>query len=171
MPVLERLGLRNLRDLPLNGDGDILSSPFYTSRPSNAPVPTIGNTNLIVSEQHLNGCRCQERLDRQKKLQGITCGCFRCGLLHDGPMSPERQKLRVYYRCPRFDACSTTTIRRRQDITWILTHAAPPVDGNDASGWKRTGETGRSKGLREMRGIELQIARTSSSYKPIGSTN
>lgn len=116
MPVMEHLGLRNLAERPLSQHGieTILSNPFYTG------LIVIKRTGAIYQGQHepivdahtfqrvqdVKAGKAGKKVTRHNHLYR---GLFRCGLC-DGPMSPERQKGHVYYRCQ--DAtCPTTTIR------------------------------------------------------------
>lgn len=113
---ITRRGLRNLNDRPLtlHGVETILNNSFYTG------VITISRTGatfdgvhepiipakLFQRVQDIKSGRSGPKTTRHNHLfQGL----FRCGLC-TGPMSPEIQKGRCYYRCQR-TGCPTATIR------------------------------------------------------------
>ncbi|WP_256372963.1 recombinase family protein [Pseudoruegeria sp. HB172150] len=113
---MNRRGLRNLagRPLSLHGVETILNNTFY------AGIITIARTgasyegiheplisaNQFARVQDAKAGRAAPKVTRHNHLfQGL----FRCGLC-EGPMCPERQKGRVYYRCQR-SSCPTTTVR------------------------------------------------------------
>jgi len=125
---ITRRGLRNHNDRPLtlHGVETILNNSFYTG------VITIARTGatfdgvhepliptkLFTRVQDIKSGRSGPKVTRHNHLfQGL----FRCGLCA-GPMSPELQKRRCYYRCQR-PGCPTATIRedRLEDaITYRL---------------------------------------------------
>lgn len=109
-------GLRNLAGRPLSlcGVETILNNPFYTGL---IAIKRTGQTFEGVHEpiipaalfqrvQDVKAGRCGKKVTRHNHLYQ---GLFRCGHC-SGPMSPELQKGRVYYRCqtPR---CETKTVR------------------------------------------------------------
>lgn len=113
---INKLGLRNSKNRPLSMSGveTIINNPFYTG------LIVIKRTGLtyeglhepIISPslyrrvQDIKSERCGPKVTRHRHLYQ---GLFRCGLC-DGPMSPELQKGRVYYRCQTRD-CDTKTLR------------------------------------------------------------
>jgi len=113
---ITRQGLRNLNGQPLTlrGVATILSNPFYTGTISIKRTGEVypGSHEAIVSPalfrrvQDVKAGRCGPKVTRHNHL---FRGLFRCGLC-GAPMSPERQKGRVYYRCQVPD-CATKTVR------------------------------------------------------------
>lgn len=113
---LERRGLRNHagKPLSLHGIETILGNPFYCGI---IEIKRTGQTYQGIHERLIDAktfARVQDvRAGRAGKKLTRHChlyrGLFRCGLC-DRPMSPERQKGIVYYRCqnPR---CTTKTVR------------------------------------------------------------
>ncbi|MDA7429968.1 recombinase family protein [Primorskyibacter aestuariivivens] len=116
LPELERLGLRNLAGQPLSKHGleTILANPFYmgiivikrTGSVYDGLHAPIIDAKTFKRVQDVKAGRAGKKVTRHNHLYR---GLFRCGLC-DGPMSPERQKGRVYYRCQRPE-CPTTTVR------------------------------------------------------------
>lgn len=113
---INRRGLRNLAGQPLTlrGVETILNNPFYTGliviRRTGATYEgghdAIISTRLFQQVQDIKNGRAGPKVTKHNHLfQGL----FRCGSCH-GPMTPELQKGRVYYRCQR-QSCPTTTIR------------------------------------------------------------
>ncbi|WP_323768493.1 recombinase family protein [Marinovum sp.] len=113
---ITRRGLRNLngRPLTLHGVETILNNSFYTG------VITIARTGASYDGVHdpIIPAKLFHRVqDIKSGRSGPKCtrhnhlfqGLFRCGLCR-GPMSPELQKGRCYYRCQR-RGCPTATIR------------------------------------------------------------
>jgi len=116
MPELERLGLRNLAGNPLSQHGveTILSNPFYTGLIVIKRTGTVyqGKHEPLISArvfanvQDIKAGKAGKKTTRHNHLYR---GLFRCGLCN-GPMTPERQKGRVYYRCQK-PVCKTKTVR------------------------------------------------------------
>lgn len=116
MGELDRIGLRNLAGKPLSKHGveTILRNHFYTGliviRRTGSVFQGIHepivDAKLFQRVQDLKAGRAGKKVTRHNHLYR---GMFRCELC-SGPMSPERQKGRVYYRCQDPD-CPTTTIR------------------------------------------------------------
>ncbi|WP_232272128.1 recombinase family protein [Thiosulfatihalobacter marinus] len=113
---ITRRGLRNLNDQPLtlHGVETILNNTFYTGLITIARTgATYDGTHerivpakLFQRVQDIKAGRSGPKVTRHNHLfQGL----FRCGLCQ-GPMSPERQKGRCYYRCQR-QGCPTATMR------------------------------------------------------------
>ncbi|WP_167647427.1 recombinase family protein [Mameliella alba] len=113
---MHRLGLRNHDNKPLSLHGleTILNNPFYTG------TIVIKRTRAVYQGQHkaIVPTRLFQRVQEIKtgksgkkvtRHNHLYRGLFRCGLC-SGPMSPERQKARVYYRCQQ-SSCPTTTVR------------------------------------------------------------
>lgn len=113
---MRRLGLRNHHNQPLTLHGleTILNNPFYTGN------IVIKRTGAVYQGQHqaIVPARLFQRVQDIKagkagkkvtRHNHLYRGLLRCGLC-TGPMSPERQKGHVYYRCQE-PTCSTTTMR------------------------------------------------------------
>lgn len=113
---MTKRGLRNHRGRPLSlcGIETIINNPFYTgliviqrTGQSYAGVhDAIISPTMFKRVQDIKDCRNGKVSTRHNHLYR---GLFRCGLC-SGPMSPELQKGRVYYRCQTRD-CPTKTIR------------------------------------------------------------
>ncbi len=113
---MNRRGLRNTKGNPLcmHGIETIMNNPFYTGlihikatgQTFNGIHKPIIPTALFRRVQDIKSGKCGKKVSRHNHLYR---GLFRCGLC-DAPMSPERQKGRVYYRC-QTSACDTKTIR------------------------------------------------------------
>ncbi len=113
---MARRGLRNHNERPvtLTGIETILNNPFYTGliviKRTGAVYQGIHKpliTNSIFKRvQDVKSDRSCPRVTRHDHLYQ---GLFRCGLCHR-PMSPEKQKGHVYYRCQN-RSCATKTIR------------------------------------------------------------
>ncbi|MFD1156810.1 recombinase family protein [Roseovarius aestuarii] len=116
MPVLEDLGLRNLAGKPISQHGieTILGNPFYTGliviKRTGAVYQGIHepiiDTQMFQRVQDVKAGKAGKKITRHNHLYR---GLFRCGHC-DGPMTPELQKGRVYYRC-QVSSCPTMTIR------------------------------------------------------------
>lgn len=113
---MNRRGLRNAANRPLSlcGIESIINNPFYTglivikrSGKSYRGVhqPLI-SASLFKRAQDVKAGRNGKVITRHNH---VYQGLFRCGLC-SGPMSPERQKGNVYYRC-QVRECPTKTIR------------------------------------------------------------
>ncbi|MBV6635207.1 MAG: recombinase family protein [Mameliella sp.] len=110
---MNRRGLRNHggRPLSLTGVETILNNPFYTGL---IHIRRTGKTyegqhepaGLFTRVQDIKSGRYGKVSTRHDHLYR---GLFRCGVCA-GPMIPERQKGRVYYRC-HTSSCATKTIR------------------------------------------------------------
>ncbi|MGC9417824.1 MAG: recombinase family protein [Rhodovulum sp.] len=109
-------GLRNHAGNPisLHGIETILANPFYcgiieikrTGDTYQGLHDPIVSPSIFRRVQDIKAGRCGPKVTRHNHLfQGL----FRCGLCQR-PMSPERQKGRVYYRC-QDPVCPTKTIR------------------------------------------------------------
>jgi len=166
MPVLEQLGLRNHREKPLSQHGieTILANPFYTG------MIVIKRTGAVYDGKHasiidmrtfrrvqdVKAGRAGKKVTRHNHLYR---GLFRCGPCH-GPMSPERQKGRVYYRCQN-PSCPTTTVREDHIETavqdFLKRHEMSARDARklDSDWQKWLASDARSE---ELRGLELQIS-------------
>lgn len=111
-----RMGLTNLagQSLSLHGVETILNNPFYTGlieiKRTGATYP--GNHEPIITArvfkdvQDIKSGKSGPKVTRHNHL---FMGLFRCGHC-SGPMSPEKQKGRVYYRCQQ-PHCPTKTLR------------------------------------------------------------
>ncbi|QXT41141.1 recombinase family protein [Gymnodinialimonas ceratoperidinii] len=112
----QRIGLTNLagHKLSLHGVETILNNPFYTGliEIKRTGVTYPGNHTPIISArlfkdvQDIKSGKSGPKLTRHNHL---FMGLFRCGHC-SGPMSPEKQKGQVYYRCQR-PLCPTKTLR------------------------------------------------------------
>lgn len=113
---INQRGLRNLNGRPvtLHGVETILNNTFYTGvitivrtgASYNGIHKPIISAGLFQRVQDIKSGRSGPKTTRHNHLfQGL----FRCGLC-TGPMSPELQKGRCYYRCQRPD-CPTATVR------------------------------------------------------------
>lgn len=110
-------GLQNLAGQPLSlrGVAVILGNPFYcglieikrTGKTWNGIHAPIISARLFKQVQDRKAGRAGKKVTRHNHL---FRGLFRCGEC-DGPMVPERQKGRVYYRC-KTRACKTKTVRQ-----------------------------------------------------------
>jgi DNA invertase Pin-like site-specific DNA recombinase len=115
----ERIGLRNLAGgkLSLHGVEAILNNPFYCGliviRRAGARYDGIHEPLIDVPTfrlvQDIKAGKAGKKVTRHNHL---FRGLFRCGLC-SGPLSPERQKGRVYYRC-QTSSCPTKTVREDQ---------------------------------------------------------
>ncbi|RXV64724.1 recombinase family protein [Roseovarius sp. A46] len=165
---LERIGLRNNAEKPLSLHGveSVLANPFYTGLISikktgalyqGVHEPII-STSMFQRVQDVKAGKAGKKVTRHNHL---FRGLFRCGLC-DGPMSPERQKGHVYYRCQN-PTCPTTTVRedRLNDAILAAFHRVR-MSEEDASRleaewrkWTAQGDKGQ-----HVRSIELRIAET-----------
>ena len=113
---MRRRGLRNAngRSLSLNGMDTILRNSFYTG------IIAIKRTGETYEGKHLpivpvslfqrvQDIKSGRRGPKQTRHNHLFRGLFRCGLCK-GPMIPELQKGRVYYRCQELP-CPTKTVR------------------------------------------------------------
>ncbi|WP_424970631.1 recombinase family protein [Dinoroseobacter sp. S76] len=111
-----RRGLRNTKGgrVSMAGIETIMNNPYYTGliaikrngQTYQGIHEPIVPTSLFRRVQDIKAGKCGPKVTRHHHLfQGL----FRCGLC-DGPMSPELQKGRVYYRC-QVKSCATKTIR------------------------------------------------------------
>ncbi len=113
---MNRRGLRNHggRPLSLTGVETILNNPFYTGmihirrtgKCYEGRHDPIIPAALFTQVQDIKSGRYGKVSTRHDHLYR---GLFRCGLCA-GPMIPERQKGRVYYRC-HTSSCATKTVR------------------------------------------------------------
>jgi site-specific DNA recombinase len=114
---INQRGLRstNGRPLALTSIEQILNNPFYCgiikikrtgTRFDGIHEPLI-SVSLFNRVQDIKAGRCGKKLTRHNH---TYVGLFRCGLC-DRPMSPERQKGHVYYRCQK-PSCPTKTVRQ-----------------------------------------------------------
>ena len=114
---INRLGLRSTAGGPLalTSVEQILKNPFYCgiieikrsgARFDGVHEPLI-SVSLFNRVQEIKAGRCGKKVTRHNHLY---VGLFRCGLC-DRPMSPERQKGHVYYRCQK-PSCPTKTVRQ-----------------------------------------------------------
>ena len=113
---INQRGLRNHANSPisLTGIETILKNPFYigiieikrTGKTFKGIHDPIVSARVFRSVQKQKACRSGKKTTRHNHL---FRGLFRCGLC-DGPMTPERQKGVVYYRC-QDPVCATKTIR------------------------------------------------------------
>lgn len=111
-----RIGLKNHRGgkLSLHGIETMLQNPFYCGliviRQTGATYDGIHEPLITVRTyrtiQDVKAGKAGKKVTRHNHRYR---GLFRCALC-SGPLSPERQKGRVYYRC-QTAACPTTTIR------------------------------------------------------------
>lgn len=112
----DRIGLRNLRGgkISLHGIETILRNPFYcgiieirrTGQIYNGIHQPLIDAATFRQVEEVKAGRAGKKVTRHNHLYR---GLFRCGLCN-GPLSPERQKGRVYYRC-HCSTCETTTVR------------------------------------------------------------
>ncbi|SDL26284.1 recombinase family protein [Aliiruegeria lutimaris] len=124
---INRRGLRNHAGQPLSlcGIETILNNPFYTGL---IVIQRTGRTYDGIHEPIVPATLFQQVQDMKTGRSGkkvtqhnhLYRGLFRCGLC-DGPMSPELQKGRVYYRC-QTRSCPTRTIREDR-LEAIITDA------------------------------------------------
>jgi len=113
---MEQRGLTNYGGKPLwlHGIETILKNPFYcgiieikrTGRTYKGIHPPLIDARTYKRIQDIRTGRAGKKVTRHNHL---LRGLFRCGLC-DRPMSPERQKGHVYYRCQE-PACQTKTVR------------------------------------------------------------
>jgi site-specific DNA recombinase len=126
---MNRRGLRGHYGKPvsLHGIEKILGNTFYYG------LITIGRTGETFDGQHeplvtkrqfaqvqqIKSGRCGPKVTKHNhQFQGV----FRCGLC-DGPMVPELQKRRVYYRCPK-KSCVMTSMREDKIHSALLLELA-----------------------------------------------
>lgn len=115
-PEMKRRGLlnHNNQQLSLSGIETILSNSFYTGlikikrtgRTYRGVHDPIISPHIFQRVQDIKSGRAGPKVTKHNHL---FRGLFRCGLCGN-PMSPEKQKGRVYYRCHERD-CKTKTIR------------------------------------------------------------
>lgn len=124
---MNRRGLRGHHNGPvsLHAIEKILSNTFYhglitiertgeTFEGLHEPLVT---KRQFAQVQQIKAGRCGPKVTRHNhQFQGV----FRCGLC-DGPMVPELQKARVYYRCPK-KTCKMTSMREDKINTALLSH-------------------------------------------------
>ena len=124
---MNRRGLRGHQNGPvsLHAIEKILSNTFYhglitiertgeTFEGLHEPLVT---KRQFARVQQIKAGRCGPKVTRHNhQFQGV----FRCGLC-DGPMVPELQKARVYYRCPK-KTCKMTSMREDKINTALLSH-------------------------------------------------
>jgi site-specific DNA recombinase len=111
-----RIGLKNHRGgkLSLHGIETMLQNPFYCGimaiKQTGATYDGIHEPLITVrtyrTNQDVKAGKAGKKVTRHNHRYR---GLFRCALCN-GPLSPEKQKGRVYYRC-QTAACPTTTIR------------------------------------------------------------
>ncbi|MEW9921340.1 recombinase family protein [Marimonas sp. MJW-29] len=163
---INRRGLRNHRNRPLSlcGIETILKNPFYTGlivmrrtgqtyHGIHKPIvpPSLYKRVQEVKENRLGKISTQHN--------HLYRGLFRCGLCQ-GPMSPERQKGRVYYRCQTRE-CPTKTIREDRleaEILSALQSLEMTAEAAErlSKAWAAEENSGQLEAQR--RAIELQIA-------------
>lgn len=120
-------GLRNHAGQPLSlcGIETIINNPFYTGL---IVIQRSGKTYDGIHEpivpatlfRHVQEVKAGRNGKVVTRHNHLYRGLFRCGLC-DGPMSPELQKGRVYYRC-QTRTCPTRTIREDR-LEAIITDA------------------------------------------------
>jgi site-specific DNA recombinase len=113
---MNRRGLRNLagQSISLHGIETILRNPFYcgiieikrTGQVYNGVHEPLIDTQTFTHVQDVKAGRAGKKVTKHNHLYR---GLFRCGLC-DSPMTPERQKGLIYYRC-HTQACVTKTVR------------------------------------------------------------
>ena len=113
---MNRRGLRNLAGQPLSLHGieTILRNPFYCGLIEIRRTGTVYDgiheplidTKTFTHVQDMKAGRAGKKVTKHNHLYR---GLFRCGLCND-PMTPERQKGIIYYRC-HTQGCVTKTIR------------------------------------------------------------
>lgn len=124
---MTRLGLRGYTGKPLSKHGieKILANPFYTGliviKRTGAVYEGIHEPIIDASTfKHVQDIKAGKAGKKVTRHNHIYRGLFRCGLC-DGPMSPELQKGRVYYRCQRRE-CLTKTVREDQILKTVADH-------------------------------------------------
>jgi len=152
---MKRRGLRNARGNPLSVHGieTILSNLFYTGiiilkstgESFQGVHEPIISPSLFKQVQDIKAGRCGPKLTRHNHL---FRGLFRCGLC-DGPMSPEKQKGIVYYRCQRPE-CETKTVREdvlSEQISKTLKEYVIPQDASHefVGPWQNQAHDGKFK--------------------------
>lgn len=166
MPIMEKRGLCNHVGKPLSKHGieTILRNPFYTGLIVMQRSGDVfeGVHEPIIDPQTFKLVRDIKSGKAGKKVtkhNHVYRGLFRCGLC-DGPMSPERQKARVYYRCQQSN-CPTTTIREDVLENELQSHLAMlQFKSDDArtleTNWKAWVES--DERTQQCRSVELQIS-------------
>jgi DNA invertase Pin-like site-specific DNA recombinase len=114
--ALEKMGLRNLGGRPLSKHGleTVLGNPFYCGliriRKTGAVFPgthqPLISVRLFETVQAVKAGKAGKKVTRHNHTYR---GLFRCGHC-DAPMTPERQKGHVYYRCQERE-CETKCVR------------------------------------------------------------
>lgn len=111
-----RIGLKNHRgrSLSLHGIETMLQNPFYCGimriRQTGATYDGIHEPLITVrTYRNIQDVKVGKAGKKVTRHNHRYRGLFRCALCN-GPLSPERQKGRVYYRC-QTASCPTTTIR------------------------------------------------------------
>ncbi|NEK25243.1 recombinase family protein, partial [Sulfitobacter sp. JBTF-M27] len=163
---INRRGLRNHRNRPLSlcGIETILKNPFYTGliviRKSGQTYHGIHKSIVPPSLfKHVQEIK-ESRLGKiSTQHNHLYRGLFRCGLCQ-GPMSPERQKGRVYYRCQTRN-CPTKTIREdllEAAILMALQNLEMTVEGAEqlSKAWAAEENSGQLEAQRQA--MALQIA-------------
>ncbi|SDZ59562.1 Recombinase zinc beta ribbon domain-containing protein, partial [Jannaschia faecimaris] len=114
---MDRRGLRGhfANPVSLHGIEKILRNTFYhgqitierTGETFDGKHEPLITKRQFARVQQIKAGRCGQKVTRHNhQFQGV----FRCGLC-DGPMVPERQKLKVYYRCQKAH-CAMTCMRQ-----------------------------------------------------------
>ncbi|MFN3889613.1 MAG: recombinase family protein [Beijerinckiaceae bacterium] len=163
---MARRGLRNHsgKPLSLHGIESVLRNPFYCGlievRASNKTFPGVHepliDTKLYRLTRDIRAGRVGKKVTRHDHLYQ---GLFRCGLCNR-PMTPERQKGRVYYRCQEA-ACPTKTVREDDIQKRVMEKfAAIQLSTNDAKRLRAAFHCwiGSAERLADRASIELQIA-------------
>lgn len=162
---MQKQGLRNFGNRPvsLHGIETILRNPFYTGiieiKRTGAVYQGI-HEPLITADifqrvQEVKAGRAGKKVTRHNHL---FRGLFRCGLC-DGPMSPERQKGHVYYRC-QLPTCPTKTIREEVLEQTVITELQGlELNDSDARAveqeWQKQSQQSDADGV--QRSLKLRI--------------
>jgi site-specific DNA recombinase len=163
-----RIGLTNIDGGPITKHGieTILRNPFYcgiieirrTAKVFDGIHKPIITSETFRRVQDIKLGKAGKKVTRHNHLYR---GLFRCGLC-SGPLSPERQKGRVYYRC-QLPECPTTTIREdhiQEQVSQSLQtyqlskHEAEQL-AKDWLEWRDSFDHAE-----ELRSIDLRIAQT-----------
>lgn len=162
---MARRGLKNHRGKPVTKHGieTILNNSFYTGLIS---IKRTGDTYHGVHEpiisaktfqqvQDVKSGKAGKKVTRHNHLYRGLFSCASCGT----SMIPERQKVRVYYRCHRPD-CPRNTIREdRLDAAIVAAYREHQMSPDDAVQLKRDWLAWLQSGSRQddLQSIDLRI--------------
>ena len=163
-----RIGLRNVAGGPITKHGieTILRNPFYcgiieirrTGQTFDGVHKPIIDIQTFRQVQDIKSGKAGKKVTRHNHLYR---GLFRCALCN-APLTPERQKGRVYYRC-QLSTCPTTTIREDViDEQVVSSLEAYELNDNEAAQLAKDWSDWRDgfDHAENLRSIDLRITQT-----------